>query len=75
MSSKSVTELFNDKRQEWQDFYNYDRPHGSLDGQTPTNDSAGRPPKQRPRVNDLRQLHTTPSWSAAVGAAASAAAG
>jgi transposase InsO family protein len=29
------TELFNDRLQEWQDFYNYHRPHGSLGGQTP----------------------------------------
>ena len=29
------TQLFNDRLQEWQDFYNYHRPHGSLGGQTP----------------------------------------
>ncbi len=29
------TQLFNDKLAEWQDFYNYHRPHGSLGGQTP----------------------------------------
>ena len=29
------TQLFNDKLQEWEDFYNYNRPHGSLGGQTP----------------------------------------
>lgn len=29
------TRLFNDKLQEWEDFYNYSRPHGGLDGQTP----------------------------------------
>ena len=29
------TELFNDKLAEWQDFYNYHRPHGSLGGQNP----------------------------------------
>jgi transposase InsO family protein len=29
------TELFNERLQEWQDFYNYHRPHGSLGGQTP----------------------------------------
>jgi transposase InsO family protein len=29
------TKLFNDKLQEWENFYNYHRPHGSLDGQTP----------------------------------------
>jgi transposase InsO family protein len=29
------TEMFNEKLQEWEDFYNFDRPHGGLDGQTP----------------------------------------
>ena len=29
------TKVFNDKLREWEDFYNYHRPHGSLDGQTP----------------------------------------
>jgi transposase InsO family protein len=29
------TELFNDKLQQWEDFYNFNRPHGGLDGQTP----------------------------------------
>jgi transposase InsO family protein len=29
------TELFNDKLQAWEHFYNFDRPHGSLGGQTP----------------------------------------
>ena len=29
------TELFNDKLQEWEDFYNFNRPHGGLNGQTP----------------------------------------
>jgi transposase InsO family protein len=28
-------QVFNDKLREWEDFYNYHRPHGSLDGQTP----------------------------------------
>ena len=27
--------VFNDKLQEWEDFYNFDRPHGGLGGQTP----------------------------------------
>jgi transposase InsO family protein len=27
--------VFNDKLQEWEDYYNYDRPHGGLGGQTP----------------------------------------
>jgi transposase InsO family protein len=28
-------ELFNDKLQEWEDFYNFNRTHGGLNGQTP----------------------------------------
>lgn len=40
------TELFNDKLQEWEDFYNFHRPHGGLDGQTP--------------YERLRQKTTTP---------------
>jgi transposase InsO family protein len=27
--------LFNDKLRQWEDYYNYHRPHGALDGQTP----------------------------------------
>jgi transposase InsO family protein len=29
------TGLFNEKLQEWENFYNFHRPHGGLDGQTP----------------------------------------
>jgi transposase InsO family protein len=29
------TELFNDRLKEWETFYNFNRPHGSLGGQTP----------------------------------------
>jgi transposase InsO family protein len=29
------TKLFNDRLQEWENFYNYHRPHGALGGQTP----------------------------------------
>lgn len=29
------TKLFNEKLQEWENFYNYSRPHSSLNGQTP----------------------------------------
>ena len=28
-------QLFNEKLREWQNYYNYHRPHGALDGQTP----------------------------------------
>jgi hypothetical protein len=28
-------EVFNEKLQEWEHFYNYARPHGALGGQTP----------------------------------------
>ena len=28
-------QLFNGKLREWEDYYNYDRPHGALNGQTP----------------------------------------
>ena len=27
--------LFNEKLREWEDYYNYHRPHGALDGETP----------------------------------------
>src|SRR6187431_2178618 len=27
--------LFNDKLREWEDYYNYHRPHGALGGETP----------------------------------------
>jgi transposase InsO family protein len=29
------TGLFNDRLQEWENFYNFSRPHGALGGQTP----------------------------------------
>ena len=29
------TKVFNDKLREWENFYNYHRPHGGLGGQTP----------------------------------------
>jgi DNA-binding CsgD family transcriptional regulator len=42
------TEVFNDKLREWEDFYNYHRPHGGLGGQTPMKDSSSAP---RPGCN------------------------
>ena len=50
------TELFNDKLQEWEDFYNFDRPHGGLGGQTPYETTTTE--DHDPGVNDHRQLHT-----------------
>ena len=35
--------LFNDKLQEWDDYYHYDRPHGVLAGSTPANASNRKP--------------------------------
>ena len=49
------TELFNERLQEWQDFYNYHRPHGSLGGQTPYERLRQKTTAATiPRVNDLR---------------------
>jgi hypothetical protein len=48
--------VFNDKLREWEDYYNYHRPHGALGGQThPTNAY-----DQSQGVTRLRQLHTAP---------------
>ena len=51
-------DLFNIKRQEWEDYYNFDRPHGALDGQTP--------------YERLRQKTNTPVQPATVSRTASA---
>jgi transposase InsO family protein/transposase-like protein len=50
------TKLFNDKLQEWEDFYNYHRPHGGLGGQTPY--ERLRQKTKAPAVSRQRQLHT-----------------
>jgi transposase InsO family protein len=31
----SDVHLFNEKLREWENYYNYHRPHGALEGQTP----------------------------------------
>src|SRR5581483_10013111 len=49
------TKVFNDKLQEWEDYYNYHRPHGALDGQTPYERLRQ---KTHPAVADLPQPHT-----------------
>src|SRR6185436_13707368 len=34
--------LFNDKLREWEDYYNYHRPHGALDGHPPVRTTHGQ---------------------------------
>jgi transposase InsO family protein len=53
------TKLFNDKLQEWEDYYNYHRPHGGLDGQTPYERLNEKTNSTNPDtdVKDVRQLH------------------
>jgi transposase InsO family protein len=48
--------IFNDKLQDWENFYNYHRPHGGLDGQTPY--ERLRQKTQTQAVTDARQSHT-----------------
>jgi transposase InsO family protein len=50
------TKLFNEKLREWEDFYNYDRPHGALGGQTPY--ERLRQKTTAPAVSGQRQLHS-----------------
>jgi transposase len=52
------TKVFNDKLREWEDYYNYHRPHGALDGQTPYERLRQ---KTHPSVADLPQSHTPPN--------------
>ena len=47
--------VFNDKLQEWEDYYNYHRPHGALGGQTPYERLRQ---KTHPGVADLPQPHS-----------------
>ncbi len=35
---ENIAGLFNQKLKEWEDYYNYHRPHGGLGGQTPYDD-------------------------------------
>jgi hypothetical protein len=53
------TKLFNDKLREWEDYYNYHRPHGGLDGQTPYERLKEKTNSTNPDtdVKDVRQLH------------------
>ena len=47
--------IFNNKLREWEDYYNYHRPHGGLGGQTPY--ERLRQKTQTPAVTDERQPH------------------
>ena len=47
--------IFNNKLREWEDYYNYHRPHGGLNGQTPY--ERLRQKTQTPAVTDERQSH------------------
>ena len=60
------TKLFNDKLPEWEDFYNYDRPHGGLGGQTPyerLRQKTQTPVQRPPSVAHPRRLHHESSAS------------
>lgn len=46
--------VFNDKLQEWEDYYNYHRPYGGLPAKPRTSDSNRNPD---PGVTKLRQTH------------------
>src|SRR5271166_479573 len=48
--------IFNNKLKEWEDYYNYHRPHGGLAGQTPY--ERLRQITATPTVTDERQSHT-----------------
>lgn len=50
------TQLFNAKLEEWEHYYNFERPHGGLDGQTPYERLRQR--TQSPAVTGHRQLHS-----------------
>ena len=53
--------IFNNKLKEWEDYYNYHRPHGGLAGQTPY--ERLRQITATPAVTDDRQSHTLGSTS------------
>jgi transposase InsO family protein len=54
------TQLFNDKLAEWENFYNYHRPHGGLGGQTPyerLKQKTQAPVKRSTSAAQARYLH------------------
>jgi transposase InsO family protein len=54
-------QVFNDRLKEWEDFYNYHRPHGGLGGQTPTSDSSNAPRPGRNRSSSVAQRYVVVS--------------
>nr|WP_254646017.1 integrase core domain-containing protein [Streptomyces samsunensis] len=54
-SHRIDAEVFNDKLREWEDYYNYHRPHGDLGGPPPTNASSRRPRPRRNRRSSVAQ--------------------
>jgi transposase InsO family protein len=55
------TNLFNDKLQEWEDYYNYHRPQAGLAGQSPDERLKEKTNSTNPEtvVKDVRQLHNS----------------
>ena len=47
--------VFNERLKEWEDYYNYHRPHGGLGGQTPYERLLQKTPTHAQVVNDQRQ--------------------
>ena len=59
------TQLFNGKLAEWETFYNYHRPHGALDGQTPyerLKQKTTQPTPPRKRSTSAAQPGQWPGW-------------
>ena len=54
------TALFNDKLHEWEDFYNYHRPHGASAARPPTNDSGRRPQRRPPSKRSTSAAQSAP---------------
>ncbi len=54
------TELFNDRLQEWESFYNFNRPHGGLGGRTPYERLRKRRGPERERTPSAAQQRWCP---------------
>jgi hypothetical protein len=60
-SSSTTPQVFNQKLQEWEDFYNFHRPHGGPDGQTPYERlrQSPPPPPRKPRPSAAQSCRRT----------------